>query len=246
MLGARGVDDVDVEIPVDDVSKHGVGLVSVGVLSNPVVGGRAIELRKEEFCVPLAVEERAREEHFKATVKTAAVAHSAFVGIPASGFGRGFYRVQVAPAFCDDVDNRGESSCSVNRRVRSPNDLDALNQIDIDREFCTHISSVENVVVYPMAIEQEENACVVVPGPREPSYSHVGVVSVVNYVEAANTAQYIRQRPIAVFLYFFCGNYGHRDGRVGSFLQELRRTVDCVHLEFRKFFNTQCAQVRLL
>ena len=79
VLGARGVDDMDVEISVDDISKYVVGLVAVGVLSDSVVGGRAIKVRKEEIFMPLAVVEGDGEQCFKPVIETATVANSAFV-----------------------------------------------------------------------------------------------------------------------------------------------------------------------
>src|SRR5713226_4949674 len=139
---------MDVEIPVDNVSKNVEGMISVGVFSNPVVGGRAVELRKEELLVSLAVVERAGEQCFKAVVKTAAVAHSAFVGIPASGFGGKFGGAQIAAPLGD----RGKCFGTIDRGIRSTNDFNTVNQIDIDREFGTYISSVENVVVYAVSI----------------------------------------------------------------------------------------------
>src|SRR5260370_181879 len=84
-----------------------------------------------------------------------------------------------------------------------------------------------------VAIEQKKNGGVVVAGPRKTAYPYVSVVSVVDYVEAGHTTQHIRQRAIAEFLDFLCGDYGYGSGSVGGFLQELRCPVDCVHLEFR-------------
>ena len=52
VFGAGVSDDMDVEIPVDDVAKYAVGLVAVGVFSDPIVGGRAVKLRKEELLCP--------------------------------------------------------------------------------------------------------------------------------------------------------------------------------------------------
>ena len=37
---------MDIEIPIDDVSKYAVGLVGVGVLSDAIVGGGAVKFRK--------------------------------------------------------------------------------------------------------------------------------------------------------------------------------------------------------
>ena len=113
--------------------------------------------------MPLAVVESAGEQRFQSVVKAVAIAHSAFVGIPASRFGGKFEGIQIAAPLGDHVDDRGKCARAIDRGIRSPNNLNALDQIDIDREFRSHIGSVENVVVDAMAIQQEENARVVIP-----------------------------------------------------------------------------------
>src|SRR5579872_5829907 len=96
VFGPRGSDNMDVEIMVDDVAKYAVGLVAVGIFSDPVVCGRAVELRKEELFVPVAVIESAGEQGFESVVKTVAVAYPGFVGIPAPRFAGKFECTQIA------------------------------------------------------------------------------------------------------------------------------------------------------
>ena len=63
MLGDRSLEKMNVEVPENDVGEHAVGLGGVRVLSNPVVGGRAIELRIEQLSLPLAALLDSVQEH---------------------------------------------------------------------------------------------------------------------------------------------------------------------------------------
>ena len=96
-----------------------------------------------------------------------------------------------------------------------------------------------------MAVEQEENARVVVARPGEASHAYITVVAVVNHVETANAPQHISQGPIAVFLDFVGGNYRHRGRGIGGFLKKLGSAINRVHLELGKVFKAQTTQVGL-
>src|SRR5450432_1814334 len=165
MFGARLLYDMNIEIPVDEVNERVGGLIPIRIFSNSVIRGGTVELRKEQTAVSLAVIERTRKHHFHPVVESLPEADSSFVGIPASGFDGGFYRVQVTPTFCDDVDHRDKSSGAVDRGSRASDDLDPFNQIHVHYEFRTDQGAVKNIVVHTMAVEQKKNAGVVVPGP---------------------------------------------------------------------------------
>jgi len=96
-----------------------------------------------------------------------------------------------------------------------------------------------------MAVEQEENARVVVARPGEASHAYITVVAIVNHVETANAPQHISQGSIAVFLDFVGGNYRHRGRSIGGFLKKLGSAINRVHLELGKVFKAQTTQVGL-
>src|ERR1700719_2718284 len=80
LFGARRLNHMYVEILVDDVGECAVGLVSVRIFRNSEIRGGAVELRKEQTAVPLAVIETAREQHLHPVVESLSVADSSFVG----------------------------------------------------------------------------------------------------------------------------------------------------------------------
>src|SRR5579864_2018814 len=79
LFGARRLNHMYVEIVVDDVRECAVGLVSVRIFSNSQIRGWAVELRKEQTAVPLAIIETAGEQHLHAVVESLSVADPPFV-----------------------------------------------------------------------------------------------------------------------------------------------------------------------
>src|SRR6266700_1585401 len=118
--------------------------------------------------------------------------------------------------------------------MRPPDDFDPLDEVHIHRKLASYVSSVINVVVDPVPIQQKENSCVVISRSRESAHAHVGIIPVVNHVEPAHASQNVGQCPIAIFLNLFRRDHGYGSGRIGGLLKELRGSVNRLHLHFAR------------
>src|SRR5271166_1209766 len=87
---ARRFDEIDVNVPVQQIREEIIRLISIRIVGNTVVGGGAVELRKEQILMSLAVVERPGSEGFQPAVESFAVGKARLVSIPTTGFARGF------------------------------------------------------------------------------------------------------------------------------------------------------------
>src|ERR1017187_8958403 len=72
--------------------------------------------------------------------------------------------------------SRGSPQYSVGpeqRRAGPANDFDVIDQIEIQRKLCADECAVEDVVVQPMAVQQEQHPRVVIPRPEKAPHSQV-------------------------------------------------------------------------
>ena len=85
--------------------------------------------------------------------------------------------------------------------------------------------------------------CVVVARQREPADADVAVVAVVGHVEAADAAQEVGERPIAVPRDVLGGDDGDRGRRFGHRLHPLGGAEDGLDLEPHQVFETHLREV---
>src|ERR1700721_2493949 len=92
--------------------------------------------------------------------------------------------LRVANPLGHDVDDPQECTGHVKRRVRTPNHLHPVDQIDVNWEVRPGRRLVIHVVVDAVAIHQQQESAVVGAGTAETTNPNVAVVAVVTYVEA--------------------------------------------------------------
>ena len=155
----RSKHSVQCEAAPGDIGKQLVKLVIVRVHRNAVVGGGTVEFREEKLVLPMGIIEGAGKKQFQAIVKLFAVADAALVRAVTGRLACHAHIWQIPPPFCNDVDDPQEGAGDIQGRIRPSDDFDAVNQIDVNRELRSNQSPVVNVIVEPVAINQQCDAC---------------------------------------------------------------------------------------
>lgn len=63
--------------------------------------------------------------------------------------------------------------------------------VDVDGKFAAHIGAIIDIVVVAMPVNKKQDARVIVPRPGEASDSDIGVIAVIDNVEAADAGQHL-------------------------------------------------------
>ena len=163
-------------------------LVIVRVHRNAVVGGGIVEFREEKLVLPMGIIEGAGKKQFQTIIKLIAVADAALVGAVTGHLARHAHLWQIPPSFCNDVDDPQEGAGDIKGGIRPADDFDAVNQVDVNRELRSNQSRVENVIVEPVAVNQQGDAIVVVSRKSIAAHSQVAIIPVVSDIKAADVS----------------------------------------------------------
>src|SRR5207244_3771035 len=184
--------------------------VVVRIASNAVVCGSAVELWVEQ-CLPTAIVEAAGKNRIHSPV-FAAIRNPPFVGFEACRFKRKFPAIQLLCLAGNHIYDRKEGAGPVQRRTGATNDFHSINQIHIQRELCPQHGLFVNVVVDPMAVDQQEHPAVIRFRAVNASHPGIGKVAVVGDIETAHATQNVSKGAVTVFLDLVSGDYCDRGG----------------------------------
>ena len=106
--------------------------------------------------------------------------------------------VERRAAARDHVDDGEERARPVERRGRPADDFDAIEHRHVDAEVGADRRLIVHIVVDAVAVDEQQDARVVVAGARESADADVAVVAVVRDVEPADRAQDVGERPVPV------------------------------------------------
>ena len=128
---------------------------------------------------------------------------------------------------------------AVDRRSGTANHLDALDRARRNREVLADVGGVVHRLVEAVAVDEHEDARVVVAGPAEAAHAKVAVVAIVRDVEAADAAQHVAERSVSEALDFLVCDDAHRRRRVDDALAVARRPEHGAHLDAQELFDRQ-------
>ena len=148
-------------------------------------------------------------------------------------------------ALGDDVDHGEEGAVAVDRGCRAADDLDALEGRRIHPELGADLGLAEDVVVDAVAVDEQQDAAVVVAGLAEATDAQQAEVAVVADVHAADAAEDVGQRPVAEAGDLVSGDERHRRRRLGHRLQALGGAVDLSGVESHELLEAEVGQRRL-
>jgi len=126
----------------------------------------------------------------------------------------------------DEVDHRIEGVRAVERRARAPDDLDAVEGVDVDELLRAEEGGVVDRLVEPPPVEQHENPGVEVARLRQAADGEVGVVAVVAREEAAAGREHLGERAVPEAADLVARDHGDRGGRLVEALSVPRRGRD--------------------
>ena len=198
--------------------------VVVRIASNAVVCGSAVELWVEQ-CLPTAIVEAAGKNRIHSPV-FAAIRNPPFVGFEACRFKRKFPAIQLLCLAGNHIYDSKKGTRSVQRGTGATNDFHSINQIHIQRELCPQHGLFVNVVVDPMAVDQQEHPAVIRFRAVNASHPGIGKVAVVGDIETAHATQNVSKGAVTVFLDLVSGDYCDRGGSVGDLLYMSRCGVN--------------------
>src|SRR5439155_380438 len=198
--------------------------VVVRIASNAVVCGSAVELWVEQ-CLPTAIVEAAGKSRIHSPV-FAAIRNPPFVGFEACRFKRKFPAIQLLCLAGNHIHDSKKGTRSVQRGTGATNDFHSINQIHIQRELCPQHGLFVNVVVDPMAVDQQEHPAVIRFRTVNASHPGIGKVAVVGDIETAHATQNVSKGAVTVFLDLVSGDYCDRGGSVGDLLYMSRCGVN--------------------
>ena len=133
--------------------------------------------------------------------------------------------------FRDHVHHGEERAVAVERRCRAADDFHALECGRIETELRADFRLAEHVVVDAMAVDEQENAAVVVARLAEPTRTQEAEVAVVAHVQTAHAMENVGERAVAVTSDVLCGDERHRRGGLGHRLAAFRRAEDAAGVE---------------
>jgi hypothetical protein len=134
--------------------------------------------------------------------------------------------MEVPTTLGDDIDHGKKRVAAVEGGHRAATDLNAFNEIDVNREFGPDHGFVIDVVVEPMPVHKQQDSRVVVPGAREAPNTQTAIVSVIGDKESSSRPQNIGQSSVPVLLDFRSGYHGDRRRGILSGLEVPGSTVD--------------------
>jgi hypothetical protein len=140
-------------------------------------------------------------------------------------------------------------------QARAPDHLDPADEVDVEDEVRPDPDGVVDIVIDPVAIDQDEETAVVVTRAAEPPESNIGVVPVIRDVKSPHAPQDVCEGSISVFPDLVGSDDAHRCRRLALLLFELRSPVYLdshevldAHIQriwgiiFRRSFNWQCEE----
>src|ERR1035437_4157315 len=171
----------------------------IGVQSVAVVSRRTVESGKKEPRRTAAVIGGAGEKQVH-PVKPLAIRGPPFVRPKTVGLACQDHPLEVVDVAGNHVDHGKECVGSIQRAARTTNDFDAVNQINIELKISADQSAVVEVVGEAMAIQQQQNARVVVTRPRESAHADVAIISVIADIESPHAAENVGQGAVTANL----------------------------------------------
>src|SRR6188474_2082122 len=148
------------------------------MLGHAVVRVWTVEILEEETLLPVALVQRAREEDAHVVRVVVAVAHPSMPGLEVAQGARDLRPAHLLGAARNHVDHREEGTGAIERRAGTSDDLETFDQRDIEGKLAADESAAKHVVVQPMAVDEQEDARVVVARTREAADADVAVVPV--------------------------------------------------------------------
>src|SRR6185369_2142116 len=138
----------------------------------------------------------------------------------------------------DDVDGPEKGAGAVEGGTWPADHLDPLNQVDIEGEVGPYRRLVVDVVVEPVAVDEQQHAAVVVAGAAEPPDSQVLIVAVVDYGKAPDTAEDVGEGAVTVLFDVVGGDDADRRRGVRHLLVVPAGAVHGGHFDVHELFDT--------
>lgn len=138
----------------------------------------------------------------------------------------------------DDVDHAEHGAAAIEGRARPAHDLDTLHRFEVECHLVVDARGIVEVLVQPLAVEEDEHPRVVVGGPREATDADVAIVAIRARVEAADVVERLGQGAIAEGANLFGGDHGDRRGGFAGFLAVPGRGLD---LDREQLFESEAS-----
>src|ERR1035437_2106841 len=178
--------------------------IMIGVQSVAVVRRRTVERGKKEPRRTATVVGGAGEKQVH-PVKPLAIGGPPFVRAKTVGLACQRHPLEVVDVAGNHIDHGKECVGSIQRAARTTNDFHAVNQIKIELKISADQSAVVEVVGEAMAIQQQQNAGVVVTRPRESAHADVAIISVIADIESPHAAENVGQGAVTALAYLVRG-----------------------------------------
>ena len=196
-LGAIDVAERHPELAETALGEQTLGAVEIHAAGHTVAHARLVELGKVEVTAG-GVVHAGRQQPLGAVLGPLAPRHAGVARIGAARRCTGLYAVNVTAALGDDVDHAKQRVRSVHRRARSGHVLDALDQVDVEDGFGADGRLVEDRVVGAMAVDQQQEAGVVIARTQKAARPQRVVAAIVVGVEAGQAAEDVGQGAPAI------------------------------------------------
>ena len=170
---------------------------------------------------------RGRDQHIDAVVQALAPGDAPLAqrlrALPGGGQ---LGAVHVAAAPRDHVDHAKHGVLAIHRTARAGDELDALDQVDVDRQIPAAGPGVGLRGVDPIAVDGDQRPGVVVARQAEAAHADIAVLAVVAGVHTRQAGQRLGQRAPAKGADLLPGDHAHRRRHLALLLLVFGRADD--------------------